>query len=1178
MTGLRTILIVAVCSGAAAAVIALLVAAGAPNWAVIPFAAFCVTAALVLIFYYYSKGVERRHRRWVARTLMFAGVGCLGQASWALSIRASSSVEIVAAGGGGPVDLLFATIGLLLCYLSYKASIAQPRNTFTAPKGPSSPESESEVDEARWTDSPGYGAWYHPQRTDTYRPDVLWVLVHGLMGDHRETWGRSHLELQKACGFSCDVFSYSYPAGLTQSACVDTAAKDLRTYLLTQLRRYRHIIVLAHSAGGLVTKQLLVTERDEINALIADRASSSSYEEVELVTLRLRQIVNLDVPHAGGDRIKTVCGIYAYRCLIWPLLLACRRLTFGTLEFGRNHIINQLKFRGRFVSRLEDDYVATIAKLDEHSLPRPVSIELVATKSSVIADYKSEKDHDDRFRGRWDADGAAVRRDHSDVKKIVSNIDVVSDVMTQSLRLWGLKEATAVADLTLEKTEEFLSDFGCHKPLHASAASKLLPGEPEALVTQQESLEWFKGLIGSPRAGLRTAVLTGHASVGKSVATRFLCRDASLQFFRHADLSRHLPILMPLNLLTIEDPDSLRKPNNELDAWDQIARAWCVFADRLVRQQERRSLLMSDPDLVRRRAHIDTAWLNAWISTHPTVLFLESVDEFLTKYPGLEVGDVDRAVRAMLARIAPDNRRLMVLYCVRRTLPDLDVLAAPQNLREIRQIRLDEVDQLSDGLSDLIVQRVPLELREVILKPMLLNILGPRLREIPKERLRDANQIYEVALESWIRMASLEAIPGNESIPIKTWMDSVMLIAWQYYSTRSANLSLAKLQDYCKRTLAMWKDAQTENRKHASEPESPRLSEVLRTRAVVEDDVRLSALLGRTIFFPTGEVDIEQSARRARRTAGRGTTYRLLHDYWVQFVGGRFLADSIECNVPESLGFGACTERMFRFAGQRIGPKTLSSVTFDSFLRCVRERKLPYVMGNLVATFGNSTMDAGGPVISRLLVAPEALMGISQAVLVAGIGRRVLLDRPDDPALEDLRRETVRTFRRYLDDSEWADSSLEITHVTKSMAWCYLQRLGEAAGLPRPQLWEGEGDYGDYLGDLKIITDVSQDPPGVGISHRLLQNAFLEIQNTAISEGQREISLVHYIYFLSMARRVGGYTTAVRNRLPALLAPDSPISRKVKEYGMPELASVLDLCRKLSVLGKINLTHPAIEN
>lgn len=190
-----------------------------------------------------------------------------------------------------------------------------------------------------------------------------------------------------------------------------------------------------------------------------------SLRDLRCAILSVRQIVNFDVPHAGGDDFKTWLGHLAYDNVISPALKVSN--VFGT-GFGYNKIVNQLRYRGNFVTELEAKYVELVRSLEEAALPRPVSVEFLATADSVIAPYiDTEKDRSEvgshRAWVRSDAESVEFRRTHSSVKNISARFDVVLKHLKHHLARWKDAPALCVAEETLNRADEFLLEFRCRR-------------------------------------------------------------------------------------------------------------------------------------------------------------------------------------------------------------------------------------------------------------------------------------------------------------------------------------------------------------------------------------------------------------------------------------------------------------------------------------------------------------------------------------------------------------------------------------------------------------------------------------------------------------------------------------------------------------------------------------------
>ena len=118
-----------------------------------------------------------------------------------------------------------------------------------------------------------------------------------------------------AAGLDLDVASFSYPSRLWERTAITPAADDLKTWLETELKGYRHLLFVTHSTGGLVVKEMLRRAYRDGRGLSPD----SDPDALPSLWLRTRRIINIAVPHRGGDPLMAGFGKVAY-ATVYPLM------------------------------------------------------------------------------------------------------------------------------------------------------------------------------------------------------------------------------------------------------------------------------------------------------------------------------------------------------------------------------------------------------------------------------------------------------------------------------------------------------------------------------------------------------------------------------------------------------------------------------------------------------------------------------------------------------------------------------------------------------------------------------------------------------------------------------------------------------------------------------------------
>ena len=148
-----------------------------------------------------------------------------------------------------------------------------------------------------------------------------------------------------------------------------------KTWLNTEFSGHRHLIFVTHSAGGLIVKHLLREEFRGIqhtsDAGGFDCASSGA------LWLRTRHVVNIAVPHQGGAPLLTrLSHFMVYPCL--PLLRLIRFATQGRRDWGRNEILNRIRWQHPWLLGLNREFAEQQQACDTQGFPRPIIHDVAA--------------------------------------------------------------------------------------------------------------------------------------------------------------------------------------------------------------------------------------------------------------------------------------------------------------------------------------------------------------------------------------------------------------------------------------------------------------------------------------------------------------------------------------------------------------------------------------------------------------------------------------------------------------------------------------------------------------------------------------------------------------------------------------------------------------------------------
>jgi len=237
-----------------------------------------------------------------------------------------------------------------------------------------------------WTQETRYGLFHGADKSaKKYRPDILVVFVHGIFGSPAETWSETPQWLSERIGSNVDILNFSYAAGLWQKASVPQASNDLKTCLENAYSSYNFIIFITHSTGGLVVKHLLTESFNDISNQIDNQ--TFIFEDSTALWLKTPRVVNIAVPHYGGDPSLTKIGQVAYKyvyLLAKPFLNLIRTITQGPADVGKNEIIDTLRRGNPWLTDLHEKSENALTSSAKNQLPHPVSFDLLAGSDIAV--------------------------------------------------------------------------------------------------------------------------------------------------------------------------------------------------------------------------------------------------------------------------------------------------------------------------------------------------------------------------------------------------------------------------------------------------------------------------------------------------------------------------------------------------------------------------------------------------------------------------------------------------------------------------------------------------------------------------------------------------------------------------------------------------------------------------
>ncbi|HKE96043.1 MAG TPA: alpha/beta fold hydrolase, partial [Povalibacter sp.] len=158
---------------------------------------------------------------------------------------------------------------------------------------------------------------YHSDGTQDF---VLFI--HGILGDHHETWKDTPAQLMTEQVLAeADFGSFGYGTGVFDTRTTRIHALQLNTWMHAHLASYRRIYIIAHSMGGLITREacglLARSNQEQDRALlgrirhgffvavpIAGSATAGWLSRIPLINRINRKVAILADPRVAGVQLK----------------------------------------------------------------------------------------------------------------------------------------------------------------------------------------------------------------------------------------------------------------------------------------------------------------------------------------------------------------------------------------------------------------------------------------------------------------------------------------------------------------------------------------------------------------------------------------------------------------------------------------------------------------------------------------------------------------------------------------------------------------------------------------------------------------------------------------------------------------------------------------------------------
>lgn len=973
-------------------------------------------------------------------------------------------------------------------------------------------------------------------------PDCLIVFVHGFMSKPT-AWRKAPRDILEALGAECAYFQYQYPSKFWQAADVRDAAADLDTYLTTTIKNYSHIVFLTHSTGAIVVKELL--RRSATPA--PQQARPEHGDNVRSLLERTRCIINLAGAHQGGRKFAWAL-MALYRITWGPVARLLPHVPLIGPRYGYFELGNQLLPNNAFLKQLNAEYDDILTRQASSDMPCPSTFDYDARNDGVVINGdKARKLTAGRFNVAY-----ALHTLKSILR--VAGSTLPERIFPQLLP--GTAPPTAVSS-TLKSDMAYSSLLFVRKFDQRQGIHALLSDEIQSHETARTQQEAFKEISeGIQQGGANIFVITGPGGTGKSVLMRRLAKTLAGNWLSsQASDNRCLPFVINMKRLVLRDEavrDYIASGGEPALLWNAIQEAWVPVAHALrkgLMDIGEISLVKNDPQLVLNDSHRPTVtreWIDQCWRSGRTILFLDSVDEFLNSYRLLGGLDFVKMIRYLIGPQFGETPKQAVIAVrdgesetMRQLDPHwirLDRLSTKGTLSFLDRTSGSspeqnggETDRKRERLKK-VIDELPVVAQQTIATPLVLAKLPNLLSIADPTSLKTASTVMELALSKIIEDDPADA-PARRMPQEKTWqnssvdrkLDMLSVLGWIFacdpegpYRSRPLEWIKAELA----RQSSDWRN----------QPDLPDIDAIRRLSQAFEDlsneDV-LEACLRRSVFQSIGGFVFD-------------------HRQWADLCIARFLSICIHSGVFQPLTKRTYHPSIFLRIADYLSvpplpgfPASIRRTTIERMLAWLAPdpRDGQFVIGNFAAIMSHGKFGIDGDALAAIMNNLDRIPALAKHVVLSGFGYRALAGSPQDPTAGVLRTEIIPAAATHIE---------KLKPATASLIWCMTRALygvDQARRLgnwPRPQAQ-------DARELLKIVC------PGFGtenddLAQRIsLQTGYVQTTMSMLQDEHRTIASVHYLFFAVVAH-YGNAAVAETSAQLAEIFADANFETRLRSY------------------------------
>jgi hypothetical protein len=640
-------------------------------------------------------------------------------------------------------------------------------------------------------------------------------------------------------------------------------------------------------------------------------------------------------------------------------------------------------------------------------------------------------------------------------------------------------------------------------------------------------------------------LLTGPGGTGKSTVLREIARDLAKRFLDEnstADSPRNpLPVVINLKRAVLT-PDFLaafegqkREPRA---LWSEIAAWWIGWANAvgIQRAAESGTIAARLPD-----NHLDAVFANR------TVLIFDAVDEFLNRYPEIELCDIEGMVRSLMAD--PETGLpipLVIIFGVRLGTEELDRLSTEATIRigplsrtaANRIIGKQKIDRLLSALDEPYAE-------QLVLTPLVLHALE---RGGKWKRIDNPTRVLETALQALLdddplREGGMTPRAGWSAQPMAERMGAITAVGWAFAELDGGEKDtewirgeqdFEQLHERTTRIAQRWSDERVDGRKNA------RAAAMIAGFRLAADKEMLEALLRRSVFEYTGR-------------------FSFSHRAWMETCIARYIAFSIERRRFDPLRLRTYYVMIFTRIGQLL-EKPIDVQLVDMAIDEVR--KTQFVIGNIAAILGYSLADIETAALHRLNKRLHELGPLARHVLVSTLSHRAARAQPGDPSLATI---MDVLYPQMLEECITRTALPDGNAATGSLAWCYHKLFSQSIDREHHEFKWPMPTENDVESILAIACPGFNEEEGISLQLRSLQKGYLETIRSVSDNPNRLIAGVHYLLMLVLARARRASVRSTDSALQQIFDGGyQELESRIREYNaVPEVLRLFEMTRNI---------------